>query len=167
MLTHRLAEAELLTKASEYAVQRDGEQYTSSSHSTASSKESSSSLGTVKSDKTVIWEQIAQDCMLRGEYDQCVRLLITILATRKKILKKKKKEVGRSNCQKERDDLARTLVNFGTVLSRKGENQEAFVAFQEALRLYEASGMDKSNPIIQEVEKELRKVASSMPAFLI
>ena len=165
-----MAEAELLAKAAEYTIRRDdgGEQNISiSSHSISSSKESGSSVGTMTSEKTVIWEQIAQDCMLRGEYDQCVRLLITILATRKKLLKRKKKEMGRNHCQKERDDLARTLANFGTVLSTKGENQKAFVAFQEAIRLYEANGMEKSHPIVQEIEKELKLLTSSMPAFLI
>lgn len=169
MLTKRLAEAELLAKAAEYTVDRRGGDYlkTSSSYSLASSKGSNESLGATKSDKTIMWEQIAQDCMLRGEYDQCVKLLITILATRKKLFRRKKKEAGRDHCQKERDDLARTLVNFGTVLSRKGENQEAFVAFQEALRLYEANGMEKSHPIRREVEKELNTLTSAMPAFLI
>ena len=99
-------------------------------------------------DRTLVMDTKAQNEMESGDYDAAIETLTSILAIRRRRLTKKQRKHKGVQHFKEKDAVARTLGNFATVLSRKGERKQAKMLFEEAIQLYKSNGLDEDDALI-------------------
>jgi tetratricopeptide (TPR) repeat protein len=125
------------------------------------SNESFDSADVTRIDRTLEMDEKAQQQMEGGDYDAAIATLTSILAIRRRRLTKKQRKQKDAKQFKEKDAVARTLGNFATVLSMKGERKQAKMLFEEAIQLYKSNGMDSNDPVILDLVMELEQIRLS------
>lgn len=105
----------------------------------------------MKEDRTLSMDKEAQILTENGDYDAAIDILTKALAIRRKRLTKRLKKNGWEPNLKEKNDVAKTIGNFATVLYMKGELKQSEALFTEAIRVYRSNGLGDENPCIQDL----------------
>jgi tetratricopeptide (TPR) repeat protein len=111
-------------------------------------------------DKTSTLDAKSLQLMEEGKLDEAIKVLLKALAIRRRRLTKRLKDDILPLYLPEKEDVAKTLVIYSTILVRKGEVGQAEMLLREAIRMHQSNGCDDHHPAVSSLLEQLNKFSN-------
>jgi tetratricopeptide (TPR) repeat protein len=126
------------------------------------SDDSDEGLDKSAGDITIEMDARSKKLMQEGEYDDAIDVISRALSIRRRRLTKRLQEELVPEQMVEKEDVAMTLVNFATILFKKGEQKQAEMLTREAIRMYKSNGYDDDHPKVRSLSEQLNRLVEKI-----